>query len=208
MTRGAAAIEQRILARRERREAAFIPFVVAGDPDFDTSLAIILALAEFSDVIELGIPYSDPLADGPVIQEGALRALSAGMSLPRSLELMRAVRAQTDVPLVAFTYVNPVIQYGAQALAKAVREAGGDGFIVPDLPFEESDELRAAAEAEGLALIPLISLTSRQRIEKIASVASGFVYCVSSLGVTGERAAFATELREFVEAVKAAAGVL
>ncbi|MCY0875023.1 MAG: tryptophan synthase subunit alpha [Firmicutes bacterium] len=205
--RGARAIESRLFARRENKQAAFIPFVVAGDPDFETSLRIILELAAFSDVIEIGIPYSDPLADGPVIQEGALRALHAGMTLPRSLELMRRVREKTDVPLIAFTYVNPVVQYGPEKLAQAVSQAGGDGFIVPDLPFEESDRLREAAQQEGLALIPLMSLTSKRRIDKIVKAASGFVYCVSSLGVTGERAGFADELQSFVEAVKQASRV-
>lgn len=206
-SRGAVAIESRLEARRAKGQAAFIPFVVAGDPDFETSVTIIRELAAFADVIEIGIPYSDPLADGPVIQEGAMRALGGGMSLPRSLELMRRVREHTDVPLIAFTYVNPVVQYGAQRLAQAVREAGGDGFIVPDLPFEESDTLRAAADREGLALIPLLSLTSRGRMDKIAKVARGFVYCVSSLGVTGERAGFADDLQAFVEAVAAASPV-
>lgn len=205
--RGAKAIEQSLESRRQRGETAFIPFVVAGDPDFETSVEIVCQLAKVAAVIEIGIPYSDPLADGPVIQEGALRALARGMSLPRSLELIRAVRARTDVPLVAFTYVNPVVQFGYERLSDALSQAGGDGFIVPDLPFEESEELATAANRHGLALIPLLALTSHTRIERIARAARGFVYCVSSLGVTGERAAFADTLRGFVEAVRAASSV-
>lgn len=201
--RGSAAIEARLRACAGER-AAFIPFVTAGDPDFDASCDIILRLAAFSDVIEIGIPYSDPLADGPAIQAGSLRALAAGMTMPRALELIRRARAQTDVPLIAFTYINPVLQFGFARFAAACRGAGADGIIVPDLPHEESFELRAAAEEQGLALIPLLALTSRERVRRIAAAARGFVYCVSSLGVTGERSGFAPELRAFVEAAKAA----
>ena len=198
--RGRTAIEQSI--RNPKGKTAFIPFVVGGDPDFDTSLRLILELAEFSDVIEVGFPYSDPLADGPVIQAGSLRALQAGMNLPKCLELIRKVREKTDVPLIAFTYVNPVVQYGMERLAAACQEAGADGLIVPDLPFEESDELQQAVDRHELALIPLVAPTSGERVKKVVASARGFLYCVSSLGVTGERGKFMQALESFVQNVK------
>ena len=136
--RGQSAIVQAI--RNCGKRAAFIPFVSAGDPNEDVSYRILLELAQFSDVIEVGIPYSDPLADGPVIQAGSLRALQAGMTLPRALRLIARVRAVSDVPIVIFTYVNPVVQYGADALMQAAADAGADGLIIPDLPYEESAE--------------------------------------------------------------------
>lgn len=203
--RGQSAIVQAI--RNCGKRAAFIPFVSAGDPNEDVSYRILLELAQFSDVIEVGVPYSDPLADGPVIQAGSLRALQAGMTLPRALRLIARVRAVSDVPIVIFTYVNPVVQYGADALMQAAADAGADGLIIPDLPYEESAETRAAAARRDLALIPLISLTSHERVQMIAASATGFAYCVSSLGVTGERAAFAAELRAFVDTVKQASSV-
>lgn len=194
-------LEQRLRACGSKR-AAFIPFVTAGDPDFETSVKIALMLARHADAIEIGIPYSDPLADGPVIQEASLRALRQGMTISRAFDLMRAVREHTDVPLVAFTYANPVIQFGPAAFVRACRESGVNGMIVPDLPYEESDELQASGDEGGVALIPLLALTSRERIAKIAQRARGFVYCVSSLGVTGERSSFSTQLRSFVETVQ------
>lgn len=204
--------EPRAVLETRLREAsalrcAFIPYVVAGDPDPDTSLAVIERLARCADAIEIGIPYSDPLADGPVIQAGSLRALRAGMNLPRTFDLLRAARERTDVPLIAFTYVNPVFQYGPDRFAAACREAGANGVIVPDLPLEENAPLMAACDREGVALIPLIALTSRERVARIAASARGFAYCVSSLGVTGERSGFSEELQAFVESVRAASPV-
>ncbi len=199
-------LEQRLRACAPER-AAFIPFITAGDPDFSTSVQIALMLARHADAIEIGIPYSDPLADGPVIQEASLRALAAGMTMSRAFDLMRAVREQSDVPLIAFTYANPVMQAGFGVFMQSCRESGVSGVIVPDLPYEESDDLLAAADATGVALIPLLALTSRERIAKIAARAQGFAYCVSSLGVTGERSNFSAELRSFVQTVQQHAAV-
>ncbi|WP_160327161.1 tryptophan synthase subunit alpha [Ferroacidibacillus organovorans] len=187
--------------------AGFIPFLSAGDPDEETSFQLLTQLATFSSVIEVGIPYSDPLADGPVIQEGSLRALKQGMTFQKALQLIARVRQVTDVPIVVFTYANPVVSFGAKALADACAKAGADGVIVPDLPHEEADELRQALTARGIALIPLVSLTSGDRIETIARAASGFIYCVSSLGVTGERKGFSHDLRAFVERVRKSSSV-
>ncbi|MCI0184292.1 MAG: tryptophan synthase subunit alpha [Acidibacillus sp.] len=199
-TRGKVAILRSLQNRGDR--VAFIPFVSAGDPNEEYSYQLIVELAQFSDVIEIGIPYSDPLADGPVIQAGSLRALKGGMSFPKALALIARVRAVTDVPIIVFTYVNPVLQFGIEELMKACNEVGADGLIIPDLPYEESAEVRGIADQYGLAFIPLLALTSHDRIKKIASSATGFAYCVSSLGVTGERSAFSDELEQFVLAVK------
>lgn len=202
---GAGYLEQRLRSRSGN--AAFIPFVVAGDPDPDLSFRIVTELAQIADAVEIGIPYSDPLADGPVIQQAAMRAISAGMTLPAAFDLIARARQVTDTPLIAFTYANPVIQYGLASFVDACKQAGADGVIIPDLPFEESGALRDIARAADLALIPLIALTSRDRVDKIAHAATGFCYCVSSLGVTGERAVFTESLRPFVEQVKMASSV-
>lgn len=199
--RGRKAIEDRFTA--DGKKAAFIAFAMAGDPTLEESYELILGLSRYADIIEVGIPYSDPLADGPVIQGASLRALASGTTMDHAISLMRRLREHTDVPLIAFTYVNPVIQYGIQRLVKALVEAGVDGMIVPDLPYEESGPLRDVLSQAGLALIPLIALTSQDRIHKIAASATGFAYCVSSLGVTGERSQFSHHLEEFVSQVKA-----
>ncbi len=198
--RGRKAIEDRF--RADGKKTAFIAFAMAGDPSLEESYEIILGLSQHADIIEVGIPYSDPLADGPVIQGASLRALRAGTTMDHAIALMRRLREHTDVPLIAFTYVNPVLQYGIERLVTALVEAGVDGMIVPDLPYEESGPLREALNKAGLALIPLIALTSQNRIQKIAASATGFTYCVSSLGVTGERSQFSNQLEEFVSQVK------
>lgn len=182
------------------KRAALMPFLNAGDPTYDISLSAMLAtLAAGADIVEIGMPYSDPLADGPVIQASALRSLNAGFSLPRAFDLTRALRAQTDKGLVLFTYVNPVLQYGYGTFFTDAKAAGADGVIIPDLPFEESEEARQSADAAGIQLIPLVTPTSGEdRIRRIALQARGFVYCVSSLGVTGERARMSDRLRVMV----------
>ncbi len=200
VNRGRKAIEDRFA--KDGKKAAFIAFAMAGDPTLEESYEIILELSQYADIIEVGIPYSDPLADGPVIQGASLRALRAGTTMDHAMTMMRRLREHTDVPLIAFTYVNPVIQYGIERMVKALLEAGVDGMIVPDLPYEESGPLREALHQAGLAFIPLIALTSQDRIHTIAASATGFAYCVSSLGVTGERSKFSNQLEEFVSKVK------
>lgn len=184
--------------------AAFIPFLNAGDPTFDRSLALCKAVLDAgANVLEIGVPYSDPLADGPVIQASALRSLHAGFALPRAFELAAALRAQADQALVLFTYVNPLLQYDADRFFRDAAAAGVDGAIVPDLPQEESQPVRDAADKHGVALIPLIAPTSgADRIATICSTARGFVYCVSSLGVTGERARMSDRVQSLVEIVR------
>jgi tryptophan synthase alpha chain len=186
------------------KTAALIPFLTAGDPDFDRSLRCFQAvLAAGADIVEIGIPYSDPLADGPVIQSASLRSLRAGFRLPQAFELCRRLRPTTDAGLVLFSYVNPVLQYTPERFFRDAKEAGADGVIIPDLPFEESEPLRVLADRFSIALIPLVAPTSGdERIAQICKHARGFVYCVSSLGVTGERAQLSERVRTLVASVR------
>ena len=183
---------------------AFIAFLTAGDPDISTTEQLVLGMAQAgADLIELGIPFSDPVAEGVVIQRADERALKAGTTVDDVFELVKQLREKTDVPLVFLTYVNPIFAYGSQRFIQRAADAGLDGFIVPDLPFEERDELAPLCDSYGLSLIPLIAPTSNERIRKIAEAAHGFVYCVSSLGVTGVRDNIVTDIASMVQKVKA-----
>ncbi|OFW78503.1 MAG: tryptophan synthase subunit alpha [Alicyclobacillus sp. RIFOXYA1_FULL_53_8] len=186
------------------KAAALIPFLVAGDPTFDLSLSMFETLVRGpADIVEIGIPYSDPLADGPVIQASALRSLRSNFQLPRAFEMTRELRAKTSKGLVLFTYMNPVYQYTPSRFFADAAEAGADGAIIPDLPFEESALVRAEADKHGVALIPLIAPTSSEsRIAAIVEKARGFVYCVAALGVTGERAKMAANVSQLVETAR------
>ncbi|SDW59304.1 tryptophan synthase, alpha chain [Marininema mesophilum] len=199
-----------------RIEAAFqqpgrklIPYLTAGDPDRKASLEIIRMLdEEGACAIELGVPYSDPLADGPVIQEASGRALQNGMTLTGVLELARESRkVGVKAPLILFSYVNPLLRFGFRRLVLEAKACGIDGMIVPDLPYEESGELSDLAKKEGLCLIPLVAPTSKERVHRIVKEAQGFVYCVSSLGTTGTRASFSNKVEEFLDTVKEASQV-
>ncbi len=205
MERGRIVVENALRKRNGR--AGLIPFVVAGDPDVAQSLHMLRILSEVADVIEIGIPYSDPLADGPAIQGGAARALASGMNLARARDLIAQVRAYSSVPIIAFTYANPVYKTGYRAFLEGIQSVGADGVIIPDLPHEESGELRAELARLDLAYVPLVALTSGERAARIAKTATGFVYCVSTLGVTGERKQFAAQLPALVQEVKAASTV-
>lgn len=167
---------------------AFIPFVVADDPDFDTTVESILTLAQNgADIVELGIPFSDPVADGPVIQAADLRAFSAGVKTETVFEIVEKVRESSSVPLVFLTYANIPFKYGYAKFCRRCKELDVSGLVIPDLPLEEQAEIKPYADESGIALIPLIAPTSADRIEKIARNATGFIYVVSSLGVTGVR---------------------
>ncbi|SFS94591.1 tryptophan synthase subunit alpha [Marininema halotolerans] len=181
-----------------------IPYVTAGDPNPEASLEIIRMLdQEGACAIELGVPYSDPLADGPVIQAASSRALNQGMTLTGVLQLANEARQQgVKAPLILFSYVNPLLRFGLDELVKKAKTSGIDGMIIPDLPYEESGELRHLAEESGLCLIPLVAPTSKERVQRIASEAQGFIYCVSSLGTTGARSSFSAEVEEFLDMVK------
>ncbi len=184
---------------------AFIAFLTAGDPDFETSVKNFKAVAEAgADLIEIGIPFSDPIAEGPVIQEADIRALEAGMTTDKVFDLLKEVRKDVDIPIVFMTYANPVFHYGADRFFKNASEAGADGIIIPDCPFEERHEFDEVAAKYGMDFISMIAPTSEDRIKKIASQAKGFIYVVSSLGVTGVRSEIKTDLESIVKLIKEA----
>ena len=166
-----------------------IVYITAGCPDYETTVKAVLAAAEAgADVIEIGLPFSDPMADGPVIQKAAALALQAGATTAKAVELIRSIRQHSQVPLVVMTYVNTVLQYGVDRFAREFSEAGLNGIIVPDLPVEESDLIETACQANSLDTIQLAAPTSTgERIAAICGKTSGFLYCVSSTGVTGIR---------------------
>jgi tryptophan synthase alpha chain len=174
---------------RANGERALVAYLMAGDPSLaETGRLVIEAEQRGADVVELGVPFSDPLADGPVIQRAGVRALAAGTTLPRVLEMVATLRASVRVPLVLMTYYNPVLAFGLKAFARTAVDAGADGVIVPDLPHEESEPLRAEAEPAGLDIVHVVAPTSPPaRVKTIARLSRGFVYMVSLTGVTGER---------------------
>lgn len=189
---------------QERKSPLFIPFITAGDPTPEATVDIALALEEAgADILELGVPYSDPIADGPTIQRASARALEHKVSIANCIELAAEMRRRgLKIPLILFTYYNPVMQFGLTSLLTKMKEAGMDGLLVPDLPVEESGELKEVADSFNIPLISLVAPTSKQRIEKIAKQAKGFIYCVSSLGVTGTRQELSAGLSEFLDEVK------
>jgi tryptophan synthase alpha chain len=174
---------------RARGERALVAYLMAGDPSLaETERLVIEAERNGADVMELGVPFSDPLADGPVIQRAGLRALAAGASLARVLEMVSSLRTRVALPLVLMTYYNPILAFGLKGFARTAVDAGVDGVIVPDLPAEESEPLRAEATPTGLDVIHMVAPTSTPaRVRSIARVSTGFIYVVSLTGVTGER---------------------
>lgn len=182
---------------------AFIAFLTAGDPSADKTVEYILDMEEAgADLVEIGIPFSDPTAEGVVIQEANIRALQGGMTTDGVFEIVRRVREKSQIPLVFLTYLNPVFHYGYEAFFEKCREVAVDGIIIPDLPYEEKDELAPVAAANDVDLISMISPTSEERIRKIAGEASGFLYIVSSMGVTGVRSQITTDLSSIVDMVR------
>lgn len=182
---------------------AFIPFLTCGDPDLETTEKLIGAIAEAgADLIELGIPFSDPTAEGPVIQDASLRALSVGTTTDKIFDMVRRVRQTVSIPMVFMTYANVIFSYGADRFLKTAAEIGMNGIIVPDVPFEEKQEFEPLCQKYGLDQISMIAPTSHDRIRAIAEQANGFLYCVSSLGVTGTRTAITTDIGAMVKLVK------
>ena len=182
---------------------AFIPFVTAGDPDLETTKELLLVLQESgADLIEIGIPFSDPVAEGIVIQKADERALAAGTTTDKIFDMVESIQDKMHVPMVFMTYANVVFSYGTERFVKKAAEVGMDGLILPDVPFEEKEEFDGVCKEYGLDLISLIAPTSHDRIRMIAKEASGFVYCVSSLGVTGTRSAITTDIGAMVKLVK------
>ena len=182
---------------------AFIPFITCGDPDLETTERTVLEAAKNgADLIELGIPFSDPTAEGPVIQAANERALKGGVTTDKVFDLVKRLRERTDIPLVFMTYANVVYSYDAERFMAACHETGIDGLILPDLPFEEKGEFLPVCRKYGVELISLIAPTSEGRIAMIAREASGFLYIVSSLGVTGVRSEITTDLASIVKIVR------
>lgn len=182
---------------------AFIAFITAGDPSLSITEELILRMGEAgADLIEIGIPFSDPVAEGIVIQEADERALAAGTTTDKIFQMVNRVREKTQIPLAFMTYVNPIYTYGADKFLNNCKNHGIDAIIVPDLPFEEKGELKPFCDKYGVDLISLIAPTSHDRIKMIAKEAQGFVYCVSSMGVTGVRREITTDLSEMVKLVK------
>ena len=182
---------------------AFIPFITCGDPDLSTTAAAVRAMvAAGADLIELGIPFSDPTAEGPVIQGANLRALSAGVTTDQVFDLVRELRKDVTIPMVFMTYANVVFSYDADRFIRTCSEAGIDGLILPDLPFEEKEEFQPICKKYGVDLISLIAPTSANRIAMIAKEAEGFIYVVSSLGVTGTRSEIKTDIASIVKVIR------
>lgn len=197
-------IQETLSGLRRRGEKALIAYLTGGFPDLDTTREIVLAMEDGgADIIEIGIPFSDPIADGPTIQFAATQALQAGIRVVDLLHLVAELRQQTAVPLVLMTYYNPVFSFGLECFCQQAAACGVDGLIVPDLSYEESAPLRVAAENNNLDLIPLIAPTSTAgRIKTICSGASGFIYCVSVTGVTGGQEEIRTDLSALSSMIK------
>lgn len=196
------------IANAFKDECAFIGFLTAGDPTVDKSVEYILAMVEAGcDLVEIGIPFSDPMAEGVVIQEANVRALKHNTTTDDVFEIVKRVRQKTDVPLVFLTYINPVFFYGYEDFFKKCNEYGVDGIISPDLPYEEKGEIADIAAKNDVDVISLIAPTSKERIQKIASDATGFIYVVSSLGVTGMRSEIKTDLGAIISDIRDACDV-
>lgn len=184
---------------------AFIPFITAGDPSIEITEQLVLELADAgADLIELGIPFSDPVAEGKVIQDADNRALSGGITIDKIFSMTRRIRKSCNVPIAFMTYMNPIFTYGIDRFIKKCQEVGIEGIIVPDVPYEEKDELMPFCSKYGVNLISMIAPTSNNRIRMIAKEAQGFIYCVSSLGVTGVRQEISSDVREMIKLVKEA----
>ncbi|EOS38731.1 tryptophan synthase subunit alpha [Lachnospiraceae bacterium 29-91] len=186
-----------------QNQKAFIPFVTGGDPTLDITEQLLYAMEEAgADLIEIGIPFSDPIAEGIVIQGANERALSAGCTTDKLFDMICRARKRVTVPMVFLTYLNPIYTYGKERFMKRCRECGIDGIIVPDMPFEEKGELSGVCEEYGVDIISLIAPTSKERIRMIAGDAKGYIYCVSSLGVTGVRSEIRTDIAGMVRLVR------
>lgn len=190
------------------RGKAFIPFITAGDPSLEKTKEFILEMERAgADLIEVGIPFSDPIAEGIVIQEADIRALAAGTTTDKIFDMVRELREETQIPLVFMTYLNPVFHYGYEKFFSRCQEVGVDGIIIPDLPFEEKGELEEIAAVKGVDVISMIAPTSEERIQNIAKNAKGFIYVVSSMGVTGMRSEIKTDLNALLSSIKKATDV-
>lgn len=182
---------------------AFIGFVTAGDPDLNTSKEILLSMSKGGcDLIEVGIPFSDPIAEGPVIQDANIRALKNNVTTDDVFALTKSVSQEVDTPMVFMTYLNVLFKYGYDKFLQKAKDSGICGVIIPDLPYEEKDELQSVAKKYGIEVVSLVAPTSEDRIKMIAADAEGFIYTVSSMGVTGVRSEIKTDLESITKAIK------
>ncbi|MDP4000653.1 MAG: tryptophan synthase subunit alpha [bacterium] len=196
-------IDQNFLKLKLSGKVAFMPFLVAGDPNFKISLEIVRKILPYADLLELGFPYSDPLADGPVIQAADARALSSGMNIDRVFEFIRRIREISQVPITVLVYANLVLQRGLHQFYKAARKSGIDGILIPDLPFEEAKEFIAAAKKYQINQIFLVThTTTKQRLNNILKYAQGYIYLVLVLGTTGVRKSFSPDVKVLIRRVK------
>jgi tryptophan synthase alpha chain len=198
-------IQQRFSQLQAEGRCALMPFLMAGDPDLERTRAALLALqAAGADMVELGIPYSDPLADGPVIQAAASRALASATTPGRVLEMLESLKGELTIPVILFTYSNPLLNRGMEAFCRAAAASGAAGLVVPDLPLEEAEKLSTIAAAEGLDLVLLVAPTTpAERMGRIAAASRGFTYLVSVTGVTGVRTRIETRVEGLVQQLKA-----
>jgi tryptophan synthase alpha chain len=198
-------IENKFAQLHSEGRKGFIPFITAGDPSLDVTMQLILALEKSgADIIELGVPFSDPIADGPVIQRATERALHNGVTLRKVLQLSASIRKQSEIPLVLFSYFNPLLNYGLKRLAQDAVQAGFDGILASDLTVEESNEFVETMRPAGLNTIFLAAPTSSaERMKKIAAASTGFLYAVSRTGVTGEQRELAGDLKQFLQTLRA-----
>lgn len=196
-------IDAKFQTLKHKNEKALITFVTAGDPDLVTTEALVYEMIRAgADLIELGVPFSDPMAEGPVIQAASARALEAGTTLDAIFEMVRKVREKTQTPLLLMMYLNCILHYEKMRFFETCAKVGIDGVIIPDLPFQEQTELFDEAEIFGIRLISLVAPTSGDRIKRISEGSKGFLYCVSSLGVTGERSRFADNFETFFSEIR------
>lgn len=191
-----------------KNKKAFIPFITAGDPSLEITEQLIHAMTESgADLIELGIPFSDPVAEGPVIEKASLRALSAGVNTDKIFDMVERVREKNQIPMAFMSYANPIYSYGTERFMANCRKVGIDAIIVPDIPFEEKEELKPFCDQYGIVLISMIAPTSKERILKIVKEAEGFLYCVSSMGTTGVRNEIGSHIDEMISLVKQVKGI-
>ena len=201
-------IEDKFEELKKLNKKALITFVTAGDPDIETTISIVEEMErQGADIIELGIPYSDPIAEGPVIQAANERALKQGLKIKDIIASVKRIRSSVKVPLLFLMYYNCILQYGPDRFFSDCSSAGLDGLIIPDLPFEERSEIEEYSDKYGIVIITLVSPVSNERIERIARNAKGFLYCVSSLGVTGVRNDFKTDFEEFFSYINKACSI-
>jgi len=196
-------ISRKLNKLKEEKRKALITYISAGDPSLDKTMELVLTMEKAgADIMELGIPYSDPLADGPVIQRASIRALSKGINIDYIFSMVLNLRCKTEIPLVFLIYYNTIFSYGIEEFLNRCKECGIDGLIIPDLPLEERKILNEMMKDYPIDLIALVAPTSNNRIKEIVEGSSGFIYCISSKGVTGTRETFDEELKAFMEDVR------